>query len=69
MQSKHFLFLYIKSLKLSSRGGLEVERMLHKLHDAISVGSNPAWQEKNFSERLFLGNFQDQLKWLDFIEN
>ena len=25
----------------SSRGGLEVERLLHKLHDSISVGSNP----------------------------
>ena len=53
MQSKHFLFLYIKSLKLSSQSGLEVERLLHKLHDAISVGSNPAWREKKISVKDF----------------
>ena len=31
----------------SSRGGLEVERLLHKLHDSTSVGLNPAWRQKD----------------------
>ena len=31
---------------LSSRGGLEVVRLLHKLHDSTSVGSNPARHQK-----------------------
>ena len=34
---------------LSSRGGLEVEHLLHKLHDSISVGSNLARHQKRFS--------------------
>ena len=29
-------------------GGLEVERFLHKLHDSISVGTNPARCQKDF---------------------
>ena len=32
----------------SSRGGLEVELLLHKLHDSTSVGSNPALPQKDF---------------------
>ena len=32
----------------SSRGGLEVERLLHKLHDSTLVGSNPARRYKDF---------------------
>ena len=32
---------------VSSRGGL-VERLLHKLHDSISVGSNLARRQKDF---------------------
>ena len=32
----------------SSCGGLEVERMLHRLHDSISVGSNPDRRLKDF---------------------
>ena len=36
------------SLYLSSRGGLEVERLLHKLHDSTSVGLNPDWGQKDF---------------------
>ena len=33
---------------LSSRGGLEVERLLHKAHDSTSVGSNLAQRQKDF---------------------
>ena len=33
----------------SSRGGLEVELLLHKLHDSTSVGSHPARRQKNVS--------------------
>ena len=33
---------------LSSHGGLEVERLLHKLHDSTSEGSNPSWGQKDF---------------------
>ena len=33
--------------KKSSRGGLEVERLLHKLHESISVGSNLARHQKD----------------------
>ena len=32
----------------SSRGGLEVERLLHTLHDSTSVGSNLARHQKDF---------------------
>ena len=39
-------------LTSSSRGGLEVERLLHKLHDSISVGSNPARRQKDFRSNL-----------------
>ena len=28
-------------------GGLEVERLLHKLHDSTSVGSNPTRRQKD----------------------
>ena len=31
----------INFLKPSSRGGLEVERFLHKLHDSVSVDQSP----------------------------
>ena len=34
--------------RLSSRGGLKVERLLHKLHDSTSVSLNPAWRQKDF---------------------
>ena len=34
--------------KLSSRGGLEIERLLHKLYDSILLGSNRAWRQKYF---------------------
>ena len=34
--------------KLSSPGGLEVECLLHKLHDSTLVGSNPAWGQNDF---------------------
>ena len=34
--------------QLLSRGGLEVERLLHKLHDSTSVGSNPARPQNDF---------------------
>ena len=37
-----------KLFKISSHGGLEVERLLHKLHDSISVGLNPARRQKDF---------------------
>ena len=37
---------------ISSRGSLEVERLLHKLHDSTLVGSNPAWAEKDFRSNL-----------------
>ena len=30
------------------RGGLEVERLLHKVYDSIWVGSNPAVHQKDF---------------------
>ena len=33
---------------LTSRGGLEVEHLLHKLHDSTLVGSNPAQRQKDF---------------------
>ena len=33
---------------LSSSGGLEEERLLHKLHDSILVGSNSAQRQKDF---------------------
>ena len=32
----------------SSRGGLEVERLLQKLHDSFLVGLNPAESQKYF---------------------
>ena len=32
----------------SRRGGLEVEPLLHKLHESVSVGLNPARRQKNF---------------------
>ena len=35
-------------LLLSSRGGLEVECLLHKLHHSTSVDSNPAQRQKDF---------------------
>ena len=38
-------------LKLSSSGGLEVERLLHKLHASISVGSNPARRQKDLRSK------------------
>ena len=38
---------YVKIRRKSSRGGFEVERLLRKLHDSISVGSNPAWRIKD----------------------
>ena len=40
--------LSLLSYNLSSRGGLEVERLLHNLHDSVSVGSNPARRQKDF---------------------
>ena len=44
-----FIFLNFKSLIiLSSRGGLEVERLLLKLHDSTSVGLNLAWCQRDF---------------------
>ena len=39
---------YIFMLFLSSSVGLEEERLLHELHDSISVGSNPAQRQKDF---------------------
>ena len=33
--------------KVLARGGLEVERLLHKLHDSTLVGSNPARRQKD----------------------
>ena len=39
---------HIKALYLSSRGGLEVERLLHNLHDSTLVDSNPALGQKDF---------------------
>ena len=44
----YVLFINLILLLSSSRGGLEVERLLHKLHDSISVGSNTAWHQKDF---------------------
>ena len=44
----------IKNLpeSLSSHGGLELERLLHKLHDSTLVGSNPVWrQNKNVCKK------------------
>ena len=40
----------IKKLRMrkSSHGGLEVERLLHKLHASTLVGSNPARRQKDF---------------------
>ena len=32
----------------SRRGGLEVEGLLHKLHDSTLLGSNPARRQKDF---------------------
>ena len=34
--------------KRTQGGGLEVERLLHKLHDSTLVGSNPARCQKDF---------------------
>ena len=49
-----FIFLNFKSLIiLSSRGGLEVERLLHKLHDSTSMGSNPARRQKDLNFNNF----------------
>ena len=33
---------------LTSRGALEVEHLLYKLHDSTLVGSNPARRQKDF---------------------
>ena len=41
------LVLSLIFCKLSSRGGLEVEGLLHKLHDSFLVGSNPARRQKD----------------------
>ena len=38
-----------KLIQSSSPGGLEVERLLHMLHDSTSVGSNPARRQKMIS--------------------
>ena len=35
-------------LALSSRGGLEVEQWTYNSTLSISVGSNPAWRQKDF---------------------
>ena len=37
------LIFSLHSIELSSRGGLEVELLLHKLNDSVSVDQSPAW--------------------------
>ena len=40
------VMISLNLLFLTSRGGLEVECLLHKLHDSTSVGLNPARRKK-----------------------
>ena len=39
----------------SSHGGLEVERLPHKLHDSTLVGLNPARRQNDFCNSIITG--------------